>query len=119
MSVISTCESHLFAGNAAEYGETQKRAQYQRMPEDFNLIPFVVESTGRLGPQARSLIEQLCLHHPREQREFTSDLSFILAMYKGRALSYCRSRLWRELQAIEDLSPHHNPFQSLSTQEGD
>lgn len=96
-SVLQACESHLWSGRAAEFGETRKRAQYSTMPPNFKLIPFSVESTGRLGREAAALLGKMCCNHPRLLRAFLRDLSCILARHSGLALSFSRSRLIREI----------------------
>lgn len=104
---VRACESHLFEGRAAAMGEERKRAQYAGMAGDFILLPFCVESSGRLGKEACNLLEMICRDHPRPYRRFIRDLSCILARHTGMALSYCRSRLFRELKASNDIAARH------------
>ena len=41
----------------AKERETQKRAKYNVVSDRYQIVPFVVEATGRLGPAARTWIK--------------------------------------------------------------
>ena len=39
--------------------EEEKAAKYQAVSEQYHILPFVVEATGRLGPKARTWMREL------------------------------------------------------------
>jgi hypothetical protein len=82
-------------GGAALLAEERKRSEYDGHAQGINVVPFAVESTGRLGPAAQALLNRLCADEGKARilGAFNSDLSFILASAKGHRLSVCRSRL--------------------------
>jgi hypothetical protein len=82
-------------GGAALLAEERKLREYDGHAQGINVVPFAVESTGRLGPAAQALLNRLCADEDKARilGAFNSDLSFILASAKGHLLSVCRSRL--------------------------
>jgi hypothetical protein len=85
--------SHEHAGVASAVAEASKRALYAGHPQAHELIPFAVESTGRLGVSARAYINRLAPNvTPHQLRYFYRDISHILATSAGLASSFCRQR---------------------------
>jgi hypothetical protein len=83
------------AGAAATAAEGRKNHEYNviHAAQGIQVKPFAIESTGRLGAEAHALLTHVCRDNPRELKAFLFDLSFILAVAKGRLLTCCRTRL--------------------------
>lgn len=95
--------SHEVALAAATSGENTKRAQYQgtlaRLAlQPAALVPFVVESTGRLGSCAQAFLESLAtMPGLRPRVDVAETLRFLVLeitvrIMRGNALSMARSR---------------------------
>ena len=88
---------------AALAGEARKRRYYgkvtvpHRIPTA-SVIPFVVESTGRLGPSAFSFLNMICGTQTYRRSKFLTELSLICARYSGFMLVATRDRLDTALQ---------------------
>lgn len=79
-------------GAAAEETEKYKLREYAG--HGLPIQVFVVESTGRLGQEARALLQKVCGDtHERERKGFLRDLSYIIGASRGRILLNCRRRL--------------------------
>ena len=81
------------AGGAAMRAEERKHGTYRDIEPQVIVIPFAVESSGRMGPSARALLNELCQNHPGELRAFTRDLSNICASYGGHFINFARKRM--------------------------
>jgi hypothetical protein len=68
----------------------QRKLQHYRDLGITNIVPFVVESTGRLGPRATEYLNQVLLESPRVLRSFRRDLSFVLSSFLGQMICDCR-----------------------------
>ena len=82
---------------AAVEGEKKKRRVYggvvnpARIP-NADVIPFVLEATGRLGPRALSFLRELTAAHTALRTAFNRHVSKICALYSGRMLKATRDR---------------------------
>ena len=82
---------------AAVMGEKKKRRVYggvvhpARIPEA-DVIPFVLEATGRLGPKALSFVREITAGHTALRTAFNRQVSTICAIYSGRMLKATRER---------------------------
>lgn len=88
---------------AALAGEARKRRYYGKVTVPHRIptatvIPFVVESTGRLGPSAFSFLNMLCGTQTYRRSKFLTELSLICARYSGFMLVASRDRLDAALQ---------------------
>lgn len=54
----SKTKPHLYPDAVANFREEQKRKKYDRFKDSYEIVPFVVEATGRLGPAARKWLQQ-------------------------------------------------------------
>lgn len=83
-------------GGAALQEEESKRALYAGTRYEDDLVPFVLESTGRLGQSAREFLERFDHPNPPTRRSaLLADLSSILAIKLGEMSTSLRSRLRR------------------------
>ena len=85
--------SSTFPCAAAMQSEQRKLLEYANAAQNIMIQPFAIESTGRIGPAAKALLDHVCRDKPQEVQAFLFDLSFILASAKGRLLATCRRRL--------------------------
>jgi hypothetical protein len=82
---------------AAVEGEKKKMRVYRgvvhpaRIP-DADIIPFVLEATGRLGPKALSFLRGLTGGRTSMRTSFNRQVSTICAIYSGRMLKATRDR---------------------------
>jgi hypothetical protein len=91
---------------AAICGEKRKRLHYSkvnevngvadRIPAE-SLIPFVIESTGRLGPAAFSFLNKICGTQTYRRSRFISEIALVCARYTGKMLVATRDRFATEL----------------------
>jgi hypothetical protein len=74
---------------AEKVGKLRRDLPLLDLTRNVKFVPFVVEVTGRLGPEALGLLEVLQI--PGElRRSFSRDLSVHLARYNGKMLSMVR-----------------------------
>lgn len=93
--------SHVHQDNAAIYSEQQKHRHYRKVnqidgesasiPED-SVIPFVVESTGRLGPAAFSFLNMLCATQTYKRNRYIIEIALACARLAGKMLLASRDR---------------------------
>ena len=89
--------SHLNQDAAALAVENRKRLHYQKVSvpaaiPGSSVIPFVLESTGRLGPSAFSFLNSLCLTQTYRRSKFINDCAMLCARYCGFMLVNTRER---------------------------
>ena len=99
--------AHLKEDKAGEKRESVKRAKYGHLEgmgegEDKGLTPFVIESTGRLGPTARAFMKKIVSIGEVAQAisYFYNALSSMTALYNSLMLKGARRKL-RSLETIE------------------
>jgi hypothetical protein len=81
-------------GGAALHEQENKRVAYLGTEFEGLVIPFVLESTGRLGPAAVDFLVRHGANCPPSKRSaLLSDLSAILAMSLGEMSASVRRRL--------------------------
>ena len=68
--------------------------------EDKGLTPFVIESTGRLGPTARAFMKKIVGEVAQAISYFYNALSSMTALYNSLMLKGARRKL-RSLETIE------------------
>jgi hypothetical protein len=82
---------------AAVAGEKKKMRTYRgvvhpaRIP-DADIVPFVLEATGRLGPQALTFLRRITGGRTALRTRFNRQVSRICAIYSGRMLKATRDR---------------------------
>jgi hypothetical protein len=82
---------------SARSRETHKRKHYARvitpapLPAE-SIIPFVIESSGRLGPSALSFLFTICGTQTFLRSKFISAISTLCARYIGKTLKATRDR---------------------------
>ena len=82
---------------AAKAREVTKRAHYgkvvapARLPAEA-IIPFVIETTGRLGPAAISFLFSICGTHTLLRSRFLDSIVMICNRYNGKMLRATRDR---------------------------
>ena len=98
--------SHIRQDAAAECGEKRKRLYYSKVNEvngiadsipAESVIPFVIESTGRLGPAAFSFLNKICGTQTFKRSRFISEIALLCARYTGKMLVASRERFESEL----------------------
>ena len=67
-----------------------------RIPAE-SVIPFVIESTGRLGPAAFSFLNKICGTQTFKRSRFISEIALLCARYTGKMLVASRERFDSEL----------------------
>ena len=80
---------------AAKAMETTKRNHYSAVKDPLpfptaSIIPFVLETSERLGPSALGLIQWISGAHTYLRSEFFKEINFICAIYSGRVLEETR-----------------------------
>jgi hypothetical protein len=55
-----------------------------------NFVPFVIESSGRLGPKALEFLTLICGTDTYKKSKFIKDISLICARYYGNVLMKSR-----------------------------
>jgi len=80
-------------GGAAIQEEEAKKLEYRGGAHFATLVPFVVESTGRLGPAALAFMNRVSGDAAGKRGKFLLELSVILARAMGRYSVHTRSRL--------------------------
>ena len=81
----------------AKEGEGRKRAHYRQVTQPAPLdpmfvFPFVLESTGRLGPAAMGFVQRVCGLHTQLKSQFYTQISVLCAVFMGRQLVATRDR---------------------------
>jgi hypothetical protein len=86
------------AGGAAIQGELRKRQGYAGSDYVETLVPFVVESTGRFGPEAERFVRE---HggSAASQAALKKSISTILAIWEGKR----RVSLWKNLLTEDEF----------------
>jgi hypothetical protein len=97
--------SHVHQDAAAKAGEARKRVHYSKvnqvngepgsLPEN-SIIPFVMESTGRLGPAAFSFLNKICGVQTYKRSSFLKDCALLCARYIGKMTVATRVRFETE-----------------------
>lgn len=82
---------------AAVKGETKKRRVYDGVVNPApipkaDVIPFVLEASGRLGPKALSFLREITAGHTALRTAFNRHVSRICALFSGRMLKATRDR---------------------------
>jgi hypothetical protein len=91
--------SHLTHDRSSVNRENQKWAKYGHLSGlerggDRSFTPFVIESTGRLGPSAQTFINDITSHtHSTIKSNFLSTLSACIALYNSMMLRCAKRRL--------------------------
>ena len=105
VSVVEPCaisyvdkRSDLIEGVAARLQEKVKERHYEGCPclaegGGAVLIPFVVEATGRMGPQARDFFDLVTREHKMQGSLFLDKMSATLARAAGRMICASRNTL--------------------------
>ena len=80
---------------AAKAMETAKRNHYSAVKDPLQLppasiIPFVLETSGRLGPSALGFIQRISGAHTYLRSQFFKEINFICAIYSRRMLEATR-----------------------------
>ena len=80
---------------AAKAMETTKRNDYSTVKDPLplppaSIIPFVLETSGRLGPSALGFIQRISGAHTYLRSQFFKEINFICAIYSGRMLEATR-----------------------------
>ena len=75
--------------------ETSKRNHYGTVKDPLPLppasvIPFVLETSGRLGPSALGFIQRISGAHTYLKSQLLPEITFICAIYSGRMLEATR-----------------------------
>ena len=76
---------------AAKAMETSKRNHYSTVKDPLPLppasvIPFVLETSGRLGPAALGFIQRVSGTHTYLKSQLSKEINFICAIYSGRMI---------------------------------
>ena len=90
-SSVTTCDA------AAKTREASKRVHYNRVATPARLsaesvIPFVIETTGRLGPAALSFLFSVCGTHTLLRSQFLNSIVLLLNRSNGSMLRATRDR---------------------------
>jgi len=85
--------SQTIPDGAALQAEARKRAEYRSSIYEDHLVPFVIESTGRLGPAAKIFLDQVASQDFPSRSAFLLDISVLLACSLGRLSCRTRNRL--------------------------
>ena len=80
---------------AAKAMETTKRNHYSAVNDPLplppaSIIPFVLETSGRLGPSALGFIQRVSGAHTYLRSQFFKEINFICAIYFSRMLEATR-----------------------------
>ena len=80
---------------AAKAMEISKRNHYGAVTDPFPLppgsvIPFVLETSGRLGPSALGFVQRISGTHTFLRTQLLNEINFICAIYTGRMLEATR-----------------------------
>ena len=80
---------------AAKAMETTERNHYSAVKDSLplppaSIIPFMLETAGRLGPPALGFIQRISGAHTYSRSQFLKELNFICAIYSGRMLEATR-----------------------------
>ena len=90
-------ESHKRLDAAAMSKEKRKRNHYRRVSQptpipETDVIPFVLETTGRLGPSALLFLHSVCGTQTYRRTIFINECALLCARYAGKILSATRTR---------------------------
>jgi len=80
---------------AAKSREISKRRHYRTcvpQPPEIDVVPFVIEASGRLGPAAMSFLFTVCGTQTYMRSNFISSVNTICARYTGKTLKATRDR---------------------------
>lgn len=80
---------------AAQAYETQKFEHYKQVPnlvESRRFTPFIIESTGRLGPSARAFLDEWTKGQSYIKNRFLNRIAVTLARYNGIFMDAARKR---------------------------
>ena len=80
---------------AAILHEAHKTRLYRDTVHAPHLIPFVLETTGRLGPSARAFLDRVTATATFARSTFLTEVSFILARAIGKSILQTRRRVAR------------------------
>jgi hypothetical protein len=83
------------AGGAAIQGEQRKRNRYRDSPDVECLVPFVMESTGRFGPEAERFVREYG-GSAASQAVLKKKLSIALTIWEGKRLGQMLKNLLTE-----------------------
>ena len=89
-------------GAAAKERERTKRNHYRKVVTplpipDGNVVPFVIETTGRLGPGAMSFLLTVCPTQTFIRSRFLNAVVMIVSKYNGKCLLATRDRFRHNL----------------------
>ena len=91
-AITSTVSSATTKGAAASFMERNKTSTYANT-EWPDTVPFVLESTGRMGKRAEGLLEHITRDSPPLLNWFKGELSLLLARSEGRMRLHTQSLL--------------------------
>ena len=78
------------------------------------MIPFVVETSGRLGPSAFGLLQRICGTRTYLRSRFISNISMICAISLDKSLKATRELFLRRLgnfsESGDKMFPHRTPI---------
>ena len=78
---------------AALQAESRKFADYRETVYNNTLVPFILESTGRLGPSAKTFLDRISGQDFTSRSYFLLELSIVLARSAGKLCTSTRNRL--------------------------
>jgi uncharacterized C2H2 Zn-finger protein len=82
--------------HAAQRAETAKRSNYATVTTPgvvSGFVPFVVEATGRLGPEARSFVANVSRGNTAARTYFLNCMSACIARYNSSSFAAARKRM--------------------------
>jgi hypothetical protein len=92
---LSRGDIYMTQGAASEYNEKRKRVKYRKVnringesatiPED-SVVPFIVESSGRLGPAAFSFVNRVFETQTYRRSLLISEIALVCARFNGKML---------------------------------
>ena len=88
--------SNRIIGKAAAEMEQHKFDTYRKirgLVESGNVVPFVVEATGRLGERARQFLESIAETRPDLRNRFVDQLNVVINHASGQIQYHLRDRL--------------------------
>jgi hypothetical protein len=90
---------HVIRDAAALYGEKRKRKTYRLVNDPVpipaeTVIPFVLESSGRLGPSVLSFVNQLFGTQTHRKFLFINDCAMLCARFTGKMLAANRTQYY-------------------------
>jgi hypothetical protein len=85
-SELATRRTYVEVDAANKYREHTKVTKYQQWTQE--VIPFVLETTGRFGPRAKQFFDQVTANGGRFRSSFTQEVQAITAYYNGLIFTY-------------------------------